>query len=352
MARKQHHEEHLNHEAWAIPYGDLLTLLLAFFVVMYAISSINEGKYRVMADALSSAFGGRPRTIQPIQLGETQLLGSSFDRPSLQTPDSNSGPAAVQVIDTPRMLQVLDMPSFGRHSRDNEVRTIAAAQVREAQRRADANQQLQVIGKRIQQALSKLVEQKLVTVRRGGHYLEVEIRSDILFASGVATPSPLAIDTVRRLAGVLGAEPNAVRVEGYTDNQPISTARFPSNWELSAARAASVVHELIAGGVAPQRLAMVGYGEHQPVADNATAEGRNANRRVLLVILASPQGPDAITDIPNAVADAEAPAGEVAGAQVAVAAGTPLAVPGAEPALPDSALPVLVPGTVSSPGAP
>ena len=91
MPRRKHHEEHANHEAWAIPYGDLVTLLLAFFVVMYAISSVNEGKYRVMADALSSAFGGPPRTISPLSIGQTQLRGAAFDRPSLQTAAAKNG---------------------------------------------------------------------------------------------------------------------------------------------------------------------------------------------------------------------------------------------------------------------
>ena len=300
MARLHYHEDHVNHEAWAIPYGDLVTLLLAFFVVMYAISSVNAGKYRVLADALSSAFGGAPRTISPIQLGQTQLRGSSFDRPSMQTPDSKSGPSAATPINSPRMLQVLDMPTFGhtvRVTRD----TMQAGGAQQGRH----SEQLQWIGTRIQQALSDLVRRKLVTVRRSELFLEVEIQSDILFASGVAEPSPLATETVRRLAEVLRDEPNAVRVEGYTDDQPIHTVKFPSNWELSAARAGSVVHELIDGGLEPERLAVVGFGEHQPIADNATVEGRNANRRVLLVILAAPQGADAITQpLPPVVADA------------------------------------------------
>jgi len=303
--RKGRHEEHGNHEAWAIPYADLMTLLLAFFVVMYAISSVNEGKYRVLADALSSAFGGQPRTIKPIQLGVTQLRGSSFDRPSLQTPDSKNGPAAASPVNSPRMMQVLDMPTFGRRAEStpaNMSSSSAAADAARAQARHD--ERLHSLGKRIQQALSELVKQKLVTVRRGDNFLEVEIQSDILFASGAAAPSPVAVDTVRRLADVLREEPNSVRVEGYTDTQPIHTARFPSNWELAAARAGSVVHELIASGVAPQRLAVVGYGEHHPIADNTTVEGRNANRRVLLVILASPQEPDTEAT-PTVVASAD-----------------------------------------------
>lgn len=299
--RNRHHEEHANHEAWAIPYGDLITLLLAFFVVMYAISSINEGKYRVLADALSSAFGGPPRTVTPVQLGMHQLRGSAFDRPSLVTPGSKSGPSASTPIAAPRMRQALDMPTFGAQSGTGAGSAEGVDAVRE-----EHGRQLHSLGRRIQDALSELVKQKLVTVRRSYNFLEVEIQSDILFASGVATPNPQAVDTVRRIADVLRDEPNAMRVEGYTDNLPIATSQFPSNWELSSARASSIVHVMMRAGVAPGRLAVVGYGEFQPVADNATPEGRNANRRVLLVILASPQGPDAIEErMPTIAMDAD-----------------------------------------------
>lgn len=310
MARKHQHEDHVNHEAWAIPYGDLVTLLLAFFVVMYAVSSVNEGKYRVMADAMSSAFGGSPRTITPIQLGETQLRGSSFDRPSLQTAAAKSGPASVAPVTLVRVRQLLDTPNFARPPRPPEQSAVGAG--RAARER---EQQLNALGTRIQDALTELVRQKLVTVRRGRSFLEVEIQSDILFASGAAAPSALATSTVRKLAAVLRASPNAVRVEGYTDDRPIRTAQFTSNWELSAARAAGVVHVMIDEGVGAGRLAVVGYGEHQPVADNATDAGRNANRRVLLVILATPQGPDAVPDPNPAIARQggdRAPAGRAA----------------------------------------
>ena len=314
MAGRRHkHEDHVNHEAWAIPYGDLVTLLLAFFVVMYAISSVNEGKYRVLADALSSAFGGQPRTVAPIQLGATQIRGSAFDRPSMQTPDSKSGPSSATPVSSPAMRQVLDMPTFGAVARKpadgtgNGAKGNDSAKVENTELLGEVegrNRQLHSLGRRIQQALSELVKQKLVTVRRGDSFLEVEIQSDILFASGSAAPSPVALSTVHKLADILRAEPNAVRVEGYTDNVPINTVAFRSNWELSSARAAGVVHELVDSGVSAQRLAVVGFGEHQPVADNATIEGRNANRRVLLVILASPQGDDAVGDDAPAVVDA------------------------------------------------
>ena len=222
MARRRHHEEHQNHEAWAVPYADLMTLLLAFFVVMYAISSINEGKYRAVSDALSSAFGGPPRSISPIQLGQTQLRGSSFDRPSLLTPGTKTGPTATSPVSNVRVRQMLDVP-LGQAGR-------AAAQRDSAKAAMDASlrgqSQLSTLGRRIQHALAELVQQKLVTVRRGRTFLEVEIQSDILFASGVAAPSPVATETVRKLGAVLREEPNAVRVEGYTDDVPINTPAF------------------------------------------------------------------------------------------------------------------------------
>ena len=274
MARRHVHEEHMNHEAWAIPYGDLVTLLLAFFVVMYAISSVNAGKYRAVADSLSNALGGPPKAITPVQLGKTQVRGADHDRPTLGTKGSTAPTRAAAV-----QLAPLPLPA---------AEAAADAQARSAK-------QLQGIGNRIGDALSGLVKQKLVRVRRGTDYLEVEIQSDLLFASGSARPSALAIDTVRKVADVLRDEPNALRVEGYTDNQPIASPQFPSNWELSAARAASVLHVMVDAGIAPQRLSMTGYAEFQPVADNATSEGRNANRRVMLVILPAGLGTDAVT---------------------------------------------------------
>ena len=276
MARRHVHEEHMNHEAWAIPYGDLITLLLAFFVVMYAISSVNAGKYRAVADSLSTAFGGPPKSMTPLQLGQAQVRGSQFDHPSPMT-RGTAGPTRAILVRTPQVQPTL-------------VDRDAAKAAQEQQAR-----QLQGIGDRIGDALSGLVQQKLVHVRQGADYLEIEIQSDLLFTSGSAAPSALAVETARKIADVLRDAPNAVRVEGYTDDQPIASAQFASNWELSAARAASVLHVLADAGIAPARLSMTGYAEFQPVADNATPEGRNANRRVMLVVLPPGQGADSVT---------------------------------------------------------
>lgn len=312
MARKHQHEEHANHEAWAIPYGDLVTLLLALFVVMYAISSVNEGKFRAVSDALNAEFGGPPRSVSPLQLGKHQLLGSSFDRPSLATAAARIGPAPASELMQSRARQALDMPRYGKSTAGLVPTGIDGP----GGGKGTSEGQLIALGEDLQAVLSDLVQKKLVTVRRGANYLEVEIQSDILFASGVARANPAATNIVRQLAEVLRKVPNAVRVEGYTDNQPIATVQYPSNWELSAARAASVVHVLADQGVPASRLAVVGYGEHQPIADNATAAGRNANRRVMLVILAAPQGapqgPDAIIKPTPVIAQAPAPAASTA----------------------------------------
>ena len=265
MARRHKHEEHANHEAWAIPYGDLITLLLAFFVVMYAMSSVNEGKYRVLSDSLVAAFQGAPKTLEPIQVGEKQL-----------------GPGADLAITLPRQPMIDGQPQ-------RAIQPIAMAQHARQQMQRDA---LAGVADEVEQSMSDLIDRELVTVRRHGKWVEVEIRTDILFPSGVATLSPAAEQVLQQLADTLKPFPNAIRVEGHTDNRPISTTAFPSNWELSAARAASVVHLFTRAGMDPSRLAVIGLGENRPAQSNATAEGRNANRRVLLVILSGNESPE------------------------------------------------------------
>ena len=271
MGRKKKHEEHANHEAWAIPYADLLTLLLAFFVVMYAISSRDAGKYRVMADAMVTAFGGTPRTITQVQVGNTQLQGAASDNASAITAPTVAGNRAKD----PAQLSAMRQPISFRDTASLE----------------SAARQLQTISERINRALAPLIDKGMITVRRTELWIEVEINSDILFPPASARLDPVAQDTLGTLADVLADVPNGLRVEGHTDSMPIATAQFPSNWELSAARAASVVHLFARQGIAPTRLAMVGYGEFRPREDNTDSDGRNRNRRVMVVILADSQSP-------------------------------------------------------------
>jgi len=273
MARKKKHEDHTNHEAWAIPYGDLVTLLLAFFVVMYAMSSVNEGKYRVLSDSLFAAFRGAPRTMEPVQVGEKQV-GSGADVKTTLVEQS-------MIEGQPRaMLSPLQVKT-GLPSR-------AASEKNEldAKQAATANA-LQHVADEVARAMDDLVQANMVVIRRTDFWIEVEIRTDILFPSAKAQLEPSAVGVIERLGAALAPFHNAIRVEGHTDNRPIKTLAFFSNWELSAARAGSVVRVLASRGVAPERLAVIGYGENRPKESNDTVEGRNANRRVIVVILST-----------------------------------------------------------------
>lgn len=265
--RKKKHEDHTNHEAWAIPYGDLVTLLLAFFVVMYAMSSVNEGKYRILSDSLVAAFRGTPRTIEPVQVG-TKQVGSGADlKVSIVAQQALAGQPR-QMLEAVPIAD--DRPHF------NGPRSATSS--------TESEQLLGKVAADVERAMQDLVDSKQVVVRRFVDRVEVEIRTDILFGSASATVSADARSIIERLTDALARFPNPVRVEGHTDDVPIRTRAYPSNWELSAARAATVVHIMSTRGMAPQRLAVLGYGEFRPVESNATAEGRNQNRRVLLVV--------------------------------------------------------------------
>lgn len=298
MGRRHKHEEHANHEAWAIPYGDLITLLLAFFVVMYAMSSVNEGKYRVLSNSLQAAFQGSPKTMTPIQIGEQQAGAGADTQITLQQAMLNG---RSRTMLQPSPIQVTEAVSAV-HAPTDTMTDSEAAHALAMQRQA-VMRELESVAKDVESAMADLIKEDLVIVRRHGMWVEVELRTDILFPSGVARLSPDSEAILRRLADTLKPFPNPIRVEGHTDNRPINTREFKSNWELSSARAATVVHLLMEGGVDPARLAVIGLGEYRPSQSNDTPEGRNANRRVLLVILGSDKAPegdpaDAVSDTP------------------------------------------------------
>jgi chemotaxis protein MotB len=284
MARKKKHEDHVNHEAWAIPYGDLVTLLFALFTVMYAMSSVNEGKFRVLSDAMIAAFNGAPKSLQPVNLGEKEA-GKGGDKPligitptaliKVKNPQGSTSPAP-----TPIPLE----------------RDVPGSLIR--------------LERQVQDAMRALIDAKLITVHRENMWLEIEINTDILFPSGSGAFSTAAEPVLDKLAEVLKPFPNPIRVEGHTDDRPIHTGAFPSNWELSAARAASVVHQFTKQGIDPLRLEIVGFGEFHPRQPNDSNEGRNANRRVAVLVLEAVAPAQATTarvnsDTPTTVAGVE-----------------------------------------------
>ncbi|TDV67960.1 flagellar motor protein MotD [Pseudomonas sp. LP_7_YM] len=243
MARRRRVEEHENHERWLVSYADFITLLFAFFVVMYSISSLNEGKYKVLSEALVGVFNEAERSVKPIPIGEQKPQTVRPADPLVQDSDQNDA-ALGQAVQDP----------------------------------------LKAIADDVNTAFGDLIASDQMTVRGNELWIEIELNSSLLFGSGDAMPSDLAFDLIDKVAKIIKPFDNPVHVEGFTDNQPISTAQFPSNWELSSARSSSIVRLLAMDGISPARLASVGYGEFQPLASNATADGRARNRRVVLVI--------------------------------------------------------------------
>jgi chemotaxis protein MotB len=263
--RSKRHEEPTDHDAWAIPYADLLTLLLAFFVVMYAVSSVNVGKYRVVSDSLSSAFRGAPTAEATSEPGRNPADSAAANPAREPSPEELAKAAELE-----------------------QAKRLAAAA---AARRAE----LEGIAGEVQRAMAPLIDAGQMIVRTTDDRVEIEMRADILFPSGSATLATDAVSAIDQLAAVLRTQPNPVRVEGHTDDLPIRTSLFASNWELSAARAATVVRLFTAAGVDPSRMAVLGLGEYRPIQSNLSPEGRTANRRVLVVILGSDAAPRALT---------------------------------------------------------
>jgi chemotaxis protein MotB len=334
--RVRRHEEHTNHEAWAIPYGDLVTLLLAFFVVMYAISSVNAGKYRVLSDSLFAAFRGTPRTMDPIQVGEKQTgSGSELESSVIQSQIHGQQRSTLAPVPVEGGNQASGASPIANHLLPKAMAPgVAGTQAAGAAGAAAAA--LSRVADEVARAMDDLVKQNMVVVRRTEFWIEVEIKTDLLFPSGSAQLAPYAVDVIQRLGNALAPFPNPIRVEGHTDNRPIKTVAFYSNWELSAARAGSVVRVLQAKGVGPDRLAVIGYGEQRPVQSNDTEQGRNANRRVVVVILS--------TELQRQKVDQP---GEMTPNQ------TPTAAPAAAPAIATPITPSIpVQATVATPGQP
>ncbi len=287
-SRRNHHEVE-NHERWLVSYADFITLLFAFFVVMYAVSSVNEGKYRVLSEVMMEAFRSPPRSIEPIQVGK--LLRSPvwdplerISRSDVLMPTPDLRPVAVPLIQ--RDLR----PVLDRAEPLHPAPTETPAPLPDKPAPADP---LDQVMEQLKAAMSDLIKADAVKLRRTDHWVELEITNSILFSSGSAELGPQAMQPLQQIAGVLKEIPNRVQVEGFTDNVPIRNPVFPSNWELSASRAASVVHLLVQAGVRPERMAAIGYGEFRPVASNATEEGRRRNRRVVMVIV----GDDALRNM-------------------------------------------------------
>ncbi len=252
MARKVFVDEPVSAERWMVSYADLMTLLFALFVVLYAISSLNESKYRVLSNSIGSAFGG--------------LKAQEAPANSPQATASGQTPAVVPKEQAAETVLRQDKDLMTGMARD------------------------------IHQALTSLVSQGKVKVTQSARGISVEINSSVLFAPGQARLNDEALTALVAVAQVMKQDNHQIQVEGHTDNVPIDNLLFPSNWELSAVRAGSVIRVFIDQGIAEKRVTAVGRASTRPVASNSTPEGRQRNRRVEVLLLA--ELPDTPTDIP------------------------------------------------------
>ena len=224
-----------NSQRWIVSYADFITLLFAFFLIMYSVSSLNESKYRKMATYIDASFSSIARSLLPLEIRSE--LSSYAPSPEYEF--------------TPELAT---MTSF------------------------------QELAHEIKKSLSGLIDEQKVLVHESERWIEIELKADLLFRSGSAQLMPQAEEYLKPIAAFLKSYPNPIQVEGFTDSVPIENPLYPSNWELSSSRASSVVRELIEMGLDRTRMVAIGYGSNYPLMDNATEEGRKANRRVVLLV--------------------------------------------------------------------
>lgn len=277
MIRRRRQEVHVNQERWLISYADFITLLFAFFVVMYSISQVNDSKYRVLSETFVEAFN-QPDDTEKVPDPNSQLNPSN----DVITPIDTGKTAVTQAINNEQTPIISDQAR-----KENELAIvepeIVEPEIKE-QEQIKTSDELAQISDLVSEKFEQLIEDQLIQVSSNELWLQIELKDSILFASGGADPSAQAIGIFDEIAGILKNYSNPVQVEGFTDNVPINSARYPTNWELSTARASAIVKVLATKGIAPERLSAVGYGEYQPATTNETPEGRAQNRRVTIMV--------------------------------------------------------------------
>jgi chemotaxis protein MotB len=266
MARKHkahHEEEHENEERWLVSFADMMTLLFALFMVLFSISSVNTSKFEALQKSLNDAFSGAV-----LDGGKSMLsAGSSAD----ETAQSSVQPPL------PSLRPLTDIQGAKTSKQ-------SAAEAEKASKQEE--QDFRALKRRIDNlAKDAGLQGKVnVTIRRRG--LVIQLLTDkVFFQSGSATLKPYAKRLVDKIAVVVrGEREHPIVVEGHTDAQPISGSQYPSNWELSGARAGAVIRDFTANGVNPRRVSGGMYASQEPIDSNSTAEGRAKNRRVEIVL--------------------------------------------------------------------
>ncbi len=263
MSRKREHEaEKENGERWLLTYADLITLLMIFFVVLYSMSKVDAQRFAAVAESLNKALGGG--TPAKIEMAVSPAGPSLF-----QTGTPSSKTTAPGKGTDPNNSTYTDPNAGSTAGQNGNIETMSLDAIK-------AKLDKFAVDNAIQTTLVTSIEERGLVVR---------IQETLLFQSGSADITTRAKDILERVSTVLAAAPNQIKVEGHTDNLPIRTPQYPSNWELSVIRSTNVVQILQRDGISPDRLSATGYGEYRPISSNNTDAGRGQNRRIDLIIL-------------------------------------------------------------------
>lgn len=258
LRKRRHYVEYENVNRWLVSYADYMTLLFALFVVLYAMAMVNEKPFETITESVGRVF--QATNDQP------KNLGHGDDILNVNTSKTNKRLYGNGLLDVagPQLLE-------GEQSLSN----ISQSQV---------GTNLTSLEEELHAALYELVESGYAQLQVDGDWLEIELNSGLLFPSGSSSTTNSATNILDVIYDVLDEVTNFVRVRGYTDNQAINTEIFSSNWELSVYRATAILQVLESLGMNPARMAIEGYGQYYPSADNATAQGRAKNRKVVVAI--------------------------------------------------------------------
>lgn len=254
--RKKRVEEHPD-ERWLVTYADVLTLMFVLFMVLFSISVVNTSKFDLLKKTLQDAFSSG------------LVSGGQSVLPKVE------GPTVAPVIDQLSSRIAPQVPTIGgiNLGAASPEQALETRQLQAAERAINAK----VDAAGLKQAVTTTVNERGLTVR---------LQTDgVLFDSGSAALRPEGARILAPIAASLRKLPNPIRVEGFTDSNPISTAQFPSNWELSGARASAVLRTFDGAGIPAARLQFSGFGDTRPAASNSSAQGRAQNRRIEVLVL-------------------------------------------------------------------
>ena len=254
MRNRRRNTEHESHDRWLISYADFITLLFAFFVVMYAISSVNQKKYSQLTSSLGVAFG-------------TKIIAP---------PPKNGNKSPTHYLEN-NSEYIKGKPLI--------IAPIAVNRIKNEQRKI-AREKMNAMASRLNTALTPMVKNGKIKILQSNKGIRIDIYDSLLFSPGSAQLASIeALNTLYAITPMLLDNDLTVQIEGHTDDVPINNIFFSSNWELSAIRATSVLEVFSRGGVNDKRLSAAGFGSSRPLTTNTTTEGKAVNRRVSIMIL-------------------------------------------------------------------